>query len=89
MLALEIFITDDCWSCEESRRIAEETQARFEDIEVVLTNLGSEARPANVFAAPTYMLNGELLSLGNPRRVELWDQLSAKIAALNSDERII
>lgn len=76
MLKLQIFITDDCWSCEESRRIAAETRARFEEVEVTLLDLQSEERPSSVFAAPTYLLNGRIISLGNPRREELWAQLA-------------
>ena len=78
MLKLQIFVTDDCWSCEESRRIAAETQARFEDVEVVLVDLLSDERPPSVFAAPTYLLNGRVISLGNPRREELWAQIAQK-----------
>ncbi|MFW6069589.1 MAG: hypothetical protein ACOC9X_00975 [bacterium] len=76
MLKLQIFITDDCWSCEESRRIAAETRARFDEVEVTLLDLQSEERPSSVFAAPTYLLNGRIISLGNPRREELWAQLA-------------
>lgn len=76
MLKLQIVVTDDCWSCEESRRIAAETQARFEDVEVTLVDLHSDERPSSVFATPTYLLNGRVISLGNPRREELWEQLT-------------
>jgi hypothetical protein len=86
MVRLEIFITDDCWSCEESRRIAAETQARFKDVEITLVDLLSDERPANVFAAPTYVLNGRVISLGNPRREELWAQLAQRIASFRNGE---
>ncbi|MCI0393890.1 MAG: hypothetical protein L0332_08965 [Chloroflexi bacterium] len=75
MLKLKIFVSDDCWSSEESRRIAAETQARFADVEVMLIDLHSDERPPNVFAAPTYVLNERVISLGNPRREALWEQL--------------
>jgi hypothetical protein len=75
MQKLQIFITDDCWFCEESRRIAEETQAYFKEVEVTLVDLHSPERPPSVFATPTYLLNGQVIFLGNPRREELWAQL--------------
>ncbi len=76
MIKLQIFVTDDCWSCEESRQIAAETEARFQNVEVTLVDLNSKERPASVFAAPTYLLNGRVISLGNPRREALWQQLA-------------
>ena len=86
MVKLQIFITDDCWSCEESRRIAAETEARFTDVEVRLVDLMSDERPSNVFAAPTYVLDGRVISLGNPRREELWGQLVQQIAGFRNGE---
>ncbi len=31
--------------------------------------------PEDVFAVPTYLLNGRVISLGNPTRIELCDKL--------------
>lgn len=84
MIKLQIFIADDCWACEESRRIATDTQARFEDVEVTLLDLLGDEKPANVFAAPTYLLNGQIISLGNPRREDLWAQLAKKTASFHN-----
>ena len=75
MVQLKIYISNDCWSSDESRRIAAETQARFAEIEVVIIDLQNAERPANVFATPTYVLNERVISLGNPRREVLWEQL--------------
>ncbi len=36
-----------------------------------LVDLSSAQRPENVFAAPTYLLNGKVISLGNPYPNEL------------------
>jgi len=81
MIKLQIFVTDDCWACEESRRIAADTQVRFQDVEVTLLDLLGDEKPSNVFAAPTYLLNGKIVSLGNPRREDLWAQLAKKRAS--------
>lgn len=85
MLKLQIFVTDNCWSCEESRRIAAETEARFEDVEVALLDFDSEERPPSVFAAPTYLLNGRIVSLGNPWREELWALLAQEKASFGDE----
>jgi hypothetical protein len=76
MRTLQIYISDDCWSCEESLRIAAETCERFEHVTVELLDLMSEKKPEAVFAAPTYVLDGRVISLGNPPRERLWRQLS-------------
>ena len=78
MIKLQIFVSDDCWACKETHRIAAETRARFTDVDVSVLDLLSDQRPAAVFAAPTYLLNGKIISLGNPRREELWAQFSQK-----------
>ena len=80
MVKLEIFVMDDCWSCEESRRIAAEARVRFPGVEVALLDLeSSDRRPPEVFAAPTYVLDGTIVSLGNPRREELWQRITRQI----------
>ena len=77
MTKLEIYVTDDCWSCEESRRLAAQVRASVTDVEVELVDLDSGRRPSYVFAAPTYVLNGKVIFLGNPR----WEELRQKLAA--------
>lgn len=79
MVKLEIFVLDDCWSCEESRRIAAEAQVRFPGMEVALLDLERDGRPPDVFAAPTYVLDGKIVSLGNPRREELWKRITRQM----------
>lgn len=76
MAKLEIYVTDNCWSCEESRRLAAEVKARLRNVEVELVDLDSNRRPSNVFAAPTYVLDGKVVFLGNPR----WEELQQKLA---------
>jgi hypothetical protein len=75
MRTLQIYTSDDCWSCEESLRIAAEARARFDHVKVELLDLMNDQRPEVVFAAPTYVLDGKVISLGNPSRERLWRQL--------------
>ncbi|MDT8304372.1 MAG: hypothetical protein RRC07_00435 [Anaerolineae bacterium] len=80
MVKLEIFVVDNCWSCEESHRIAAEAKLRFADeVEVALRDLERDPHPITVFAAPTYVLDGNVISLGNPRREELWARLAQRV----------
>jgi hypothetical protein len=80
MVKLDIFVVDDCWSCEESHRIAAEARLRFADaVEVTLHDLERDPRPPTVFAAPTYLLDGRVISLGNPRPEELWVRLAQHV----------
>lgn len=75
MTKLEIYVTDNCWSCEESRRLAAEVKAQVTNVEVELVDLDSGRRPSYVFAAPTYVLDGKVIFLGNPH----WEELHQKL----------
>lgn len=84
MVKLQVFISDDCWSCAESRRIVTEIAPQFPDVEVELLDMNSSKRPETVFAAPTYLLNGRVISLGNPYLGVLRRQLSVALAQANA-----
>jgi len=78
MHTLTVYISDDCWSCEETNRILDEIAPRFPALAVELVNTQQEPMPEGVFAVPTYLLDGKIISLGNPSRT----LLAQKIAAL-------
>lgn len=75
-LILQVYIADDCWSCRETRRIVTDVAPNFPEITVEVLAVG-ESLPEDVFAVPTYLLNGRVIFLGNPTR----DELSRKLAA--------
>jgi hypothetical protein len=80
MVKLDIFVVDDCWSCEEAHRLAAEARVRFAaEVEVTLYDLERDPHPPKVFAAPTYLLDGSVISLGNPRPDELWVRLAQHV----------
>lgn len=69
---LEAYVADCCYGCQEARALAHDISTRFPDLAVQIIDLdepGAE-RPSAVFAVPTYLLDGELLWLGNPSREE-------------------
>jgi hypothetical protein len=77
MARLDVYITENCWACEESRRIIAEIAPRFPEIAFEIRNLSDERRPNQVFATPTYVLNDKTIFLGNPSREALIEKLEA------------
>lgn len=76
---LEIYIAPDCFGCETARNLAGVVQSLARaDLEVRLLDLSNPAviRPDAVFAVPTYVLDGRVISLGNPEPEWLLAQLA-------------
>jgi hypothetical protein len=69
MLQLDVYVSSACSICDRSRDIVCEVldrglpQVRARIID--LDRPGAD-RPANVFAIPTFVLDGDVVSLGNP-----------------------
>lgn len=69
---LQIVVSNDCPTCEESRIVALEMRERFPLLQVDLVDLDAgHAVPDGVVATPTYLLDGTVVSLGNPRPEDL------------------
>ena len=74
---LQIYVSGKCWGCQEARKIAEEMRIRFPGVRVDLVERESaEDWPEKVVATPAYVLNGKLISLGNPTRKRLYSLLA-------------
>jgi hypothetical protein len=71
VIKLQVYVTDDCWTCEEAYRVVADVRPLFPEVEVELINVNDQMCPAFVFAVPTYLLNGRIIFLGNPTRQEL------------------
>jgi len=66
MTQLEIFVVPGCPSCAEARRIGRRI-AQLPDVDVRVVEIESGAAPPEgVVAVPTYVLDGRVISLGNP-----------------------
>lgn len=77
---LDIYVMPACFGYDRARQLANEVQmCGFPGVEVSLIDLSDPAtvRPKSVFAVPTYLLNGHVLSLGNPELDWLCHQLTA------------
>lgn len=76
---LEIYVAGGCIGCETARRIVSDLRARsLPGLDVRLIDLhapGAVRHPA-VFAVPTYLLDGRVISLGNPDEPWLLDRLA-------------
>ncbi len=75
---LRIYVARHCESCAEALSLAEEVRRKYTTITVEVVDLDAEGghNPDDVFSVPTYVLNGKIISLGNPSPVELEMRLS-------------
>jgi hypothetical protein len=83
---LDVYVEQSCRPCDHARELAKLVQRRFPEARVRVVDLSLTAgdRPDAVFAVPTYMLNGELLSLGNPEKDELMQIIQSTIDSNSS-----
>ena len=75
-MQLEIYITNQCTNCVEALLIAERARG-IAGLEVAVIDLDQPGQhvPPRVVAVPTYLLNGRIVSLGNPKREEFLSEL--------------
>jgi alkyl hydroperoxide reductase subunit AhpF len=72
---LEVYVSSECPNCGEAVRLAEEAAERYPTVVVRvidLDQLDGNPPPDPVVAVPTYLLNGRVVSLGNPYPEELF-----------------
>jgi hypothetical protein len=79
MVTLQVYVEEGCWSCAESRRIVADMAPQFPEVRIELIDVTNAPRPKAVFAVPTYVLDGRVISLGNPYRHELCRHLQAAL----------
>ncbi|MBI2885864.1 MAG: hypothetical protein HYY02_01500 [Chloroflexi bacterium] len=80
MPLLRIVVAGQCPGCEEARRLYEEVGRRFPDLPVELVDLEGEMvqKPDAVVAVPTFLLDENVLFVGNP----FPEELNARLAQL-------
>ena len=78
---LRIYISEHCWGCQEAREMAVHLRQTFPELAVDLIDLDKRdvQKPDEVFATPTYVLNGRVVSLGNPRPETLRELIEAEL----------
>ncbi|MEX2245156.1 MAG: hypothetical protein WEC75_00550 [Dehalococcoidia bacterium] len=81
MSTLSIYVSaGPCVACSRARDLGHVLAESYPDIEVRLIDIGSLAPgdvPDAVVAVPTYLLDGAVLSLGNPHEATLREKLAA------------
>jgi hypothetical protein len=79
-MRLVIYTADHCLGCDYTLEIAADARriAGLETVVIVLEQ-GGEPMPDNVVAVPTYVLNGQVVALGNPNREEFLRALCAQV----------
>lgn len=78
-MRLEVYVDDECLACSRSRSVASEVRVAHPDLEVVVLPPHDDGAQHGhlVAAVPTYILDGRVISLGNPR----FEDLDAAIRA--------
>ena len=72
-MLLEIYVQDGCFGCQRSFELAERARGAFPEMQVEIVDIDSTdgVYRSQVAATPTYILDGEIISLGNPSPAEL------------------
>lgn len=85
--ALEIYIEPGCATCDLAIEIAAAVRERLPQVEVRLVDMtepGVEI-PEQVFAVPTYLVDGRVYSLGNPKLAKLLGELESRMTRTPHD----
>jgi hypothetical protein len=74
---LDIYVESDCSNCQMAYDIADLVRDEVPAVQVAVVDISEPEvpRPDKVFAVPTYLLNGQTRSLGNPDAEELVAEL--------------
>jgi Thioredoxin domain len=80
---LQVYVSSECVNCAEAHRLAREVADRFRDVVVEVIDLAADVQigqiPDVIVAVPTYLLDGRVVSLGNPYPEELFAGLHEAI----------
>ena len=82
---LTVYVEESCTSCGPAREVAARVAREFPSVHVRIADLGvvpSDSVPEGVFAAPTFVLNNEVISLGTPG----WEELTALLRLHQPEE---
>ncbi len=84
---LVLYIDENCPSCASAVEVAERARVEFPHVDVSVVDLGvsSEDQPDGVFAVPTFLLEGTVVSLGTPSWERLAPLLEVALGARPSD----
>ena len=75
-VTLQVYVKHGCKTCDRARKIARLVDEEFPKVSVEIVDM-NEAQRDDVFAVPTYVLEDQVLSLGNPQENDLRDEINA------------
>lgn len=80
---LDVYVAEHCFGCAEARRLAAAAAFRFAALSVRIVDLEREPdqRPESLVAVPSYVLDGIVIALGNPRQMDLFSHLQRLLEA--------
>ncbi len=75
---LALYVEEGCAVCEAARELASRAERDFPGLAVSVIDLSvsSEQAPEGVFAAPTFVLDGQIVSLGTPSWARLCEAVN-------------
>ncbi len=73
---LVVFVSEHCPCSKDAIQISQRIQNQYPDVKVKVVNVDVERPDPAVFAVPTYMLDGRIVSLGNPTDEQIADLLT-------------
>ena len=77
---LHVYVEAGCSTCRRAVDIARKVDGAYAGVAVRVIDTGrAEGIAADVFAVPTFVLDGKLLSLGNPREQDLQRAIEAAL----------
>ena len=88
MPILDVYVSSHCFGCDEALRLAQAAARRFPGLQVRVVDLerAPEARPDQLVAVPTYMLDSQVIALGNPLQRDLFRQIEDLLGAVGRRE---
>ncbi|MGI8551439.1 MAG: hypothetical protein ACR2PL_11745 [Dehalococcoidia bacterium] len=82
MVQLQVYVQPHCPQCTRARRLAQWAGARFPDVQIQIVEMAEPSAPIPEFliGVPTYVLAGQVISLGNPTEATLGEQIERAVA---------
>ena len=75
---LEVFVEADCSRCQRALLLAEDVDDRYPELSVRVIDVSEPAgQRDDVFAVPTFILDGRVVSLGNPEQSFLRSEIES------------
>jgi predicted DsbA family dithiol-disulfide isomerase len=72
---LTVFVSNHCFNCKESLLIAQRIRQQYPKVRVTVRDIDKEEPCPNIFAVPTYVLDGKVAFFGNPTEKQIRELL--------------